>query len=619
MISAYLTNNLNKEEMELLQWESSPMQAILKQLDNSVLDQSYSISLPHIAKQHPQLVKDLTYVLVKRGFATTFTTRNFSKLTFRMELLNREELHQYRTQTKFNKMVMRYDDKQYLDTLVKRNGSIHSDGIPRPGMMRTSKLPFQLDTDYLVTFRRPILQNLIKSIKKGIELGHINAKYFADEASYRIIAEQCLDSYLDESKVYNSECNIQDQRGRAIKRILKRVGNYIANKDFRAMLKVPNSHSYILKSDDAVSLYHIYLFIAELTGHKCLGLTEADKAKAGYQAYLDRELPRLDLKSEHGRDELHEYIWLDRMYNKLDKLNKWGFVLWNVPVEIDHTMSLAQIGGALLNDKRVLESTNVIGNTLNDAWFIDAVRRPVAKAYGTPVLYGSSQSVMALVKFKGLLNEQLLLKANPNASKTELEQAKQADHNELASLKKAFSAGRFSVLKQFKDLLIKNYTKHEPVIQIDTGISSFTVHTNKWKQAGSRLIVCEAYDGTKFKRSFTHEPQFVPDYGAMKTFWATALVHHVDSDMMEYNLDTNYDKWALDIHDAILCLPKDAPVFRKTASKRLKFYNQHRYIIMANYRQSIGATSVKADIQHMQLLKSVVDAGEVEFLETLMK
>jgi len=572
--------------------------------------------MPNIAETNPQLAKDLSYICVSRGFAKPIALHNYAKLVFNQTLLNKQDVEDYRLHSKLDNMRMRVDTRVHSDTLVKRNGKLHTDGTPRPGMMKAAKREFQLDTKYIRHFRRPIIQNMIKSITKGIELGHINKKYFADASQYRVIAEYCVDNYMDKDATYNSEYNMQDQRGRAIKAILKRAGNYISNKDFRAMLRVPADQRYILKPDDTISLTAIYLFIAELTGHKCLGGTEIDKAKAGKLAYENKELPQLNLKSEEGRKDLHEWIWLHRIYKTLDKLNKRDWVIWDILIECDHTMSLAQIAGALLNDERVLEATNVIGPTLNDAWFINSVRRPVAKAYGTPTLYGSSQSVWKLVQSKGLLHEQQLPKS---ATSNQIEEAKAKDAAELSQLKTAFSEGRFSVLKQFKDLLIKNYTKHEPIISIDTGISQFTVHVNKWKTVSSKYIISETWNGSKFIKSFTHKPIKVPDYKAMKTFWATCLIHHLDSDLMEYNLDVNSDLYALDIHDAILCLPKDAEKFRTTAAKRLKHYNNNRTTILAKYKQSIGATSVKADIAHMELLKSVHDADDQQFLTTLMK
>jgi len=386
MIKQYLSDNLTIAEKQLLDFDSRDTQHTLDVWNKSIISQTYELSMPNIAETNPQLAKDLSYICVSRGFAKSVALHNYAKLVFNQTLLNKEEVENYRLCSKLDNMLMRVDTRTHSNTLVKRNGKLHTDGIPRPGMMRSAKREFQLDTKYIRHFRRPIIQNMIKSITKGIELGHINKRYFADASQYRIIAEYCVDNYMDSNATYNSEYNVQDQRGRAIKAILKRAGNYISNKDFRAMLRVPAEHRYILKPDDTISLTAIYLFIAELAGHKCLGGTEVDKARAGKQAYLNKELPQLNLKSEEGRKDLHEWIWLHRIYKALDKLNKRGWVIWDILIEIDHTMSLAQVAGALLNDERVLEATNVLGPTLNDAWFINSVRRPVAKAYGTPTL-----------------------------------------------------------------------------------------------------------------------------------------------------------------------------------------------------------------------------------------
>ena len=220
------------------------------------------------------------------------------------------------------------------------------------------------------------------------------------------------------------------------------------------------------------------------------------------------------------------------------------------------------------------------------------------------------------MKSKNLLRVQNLPE---NATTTEVEQAKKLDKFELALVKKEFSAGRFSVLKQFKDLLIQNYDMHTPVVYISTGITEFEVHTNKWKQAGTKVQLTKSFDGKKWVQSFTHSPILVPDYGAMRTFWATCLVHHLDSDLMEYNLSQNPEFWALDIHDAILCLPGQARQFRETASRRLKYYNDNRKVILDNYMKSIGAISNRAYTQLLKLQASVVQAEEQEFSRNCMK
>lgn len=96
-------------------------------------------------------------------------------------------------------------------------------------------------------------------------------------------------------------------------------------------------------------------------------------------------------------------------------------------------------------------------------------------------------------------------------------------------------------------------------------------------------------------------------------------MHHLDSDLIEWLLAQYPDFWALGIHDATLCLPGHARQFREAGAKRLKFYNDNRYLITSKYRESTGATSPKADVQYMNLLKNVEDAGDVPFKRTLMK
>jgi hypothetical protein len=538
-------------------------------------------------------------------------------MSFNTGLLDQTKLQEWRRRVKLEKFTMRLDTKDYETDLVKRNVVITTGGLDRPGMMATAKNTFQIDVPYMLKYRRAIKQNLVKSIKTMVEKKQITTVFFKDEASYLEIAELCLVEYADGSKIYNSEYNVQDQRGRAIKAVLKRIGNYISSKDFRALLKVPRSAGAIaVHKENDNALNDIYYFIAELTGNKCIGLTEADKIRAGKLAYTNRVLPRLDLKSTEGRDELHELIWLERIYDKLDRLNKIGVVLWDIPLEIDHSMSLAQIVGALTNDKRVLESTCVIGDKLSDPWFINGVKRITAKTVGTPVFYGSSKSAVALVKGKKLLRTQNLPET---ATEKEIEEAKRLDKLELALLKKEFATGRFSILKQFKDLLIQNYGIHTPVVHIDLGITNFEIHTNKWKPAGTTLVCTEVFDGKKWVRVFTHKVNYIPDYDKMKTFWATCLVHHLDSDLMEHNLVHNSQYWALDIHDAILCLPGQARIFRESASRRLKYYNTNRKLILNSYMISIGAITDKAYNQLLKLLASVVEAEDLEFSRNCMK
>ena len=63
----------------------------------------------------------------------------------------------------------------------------------------------------------------------------------------------------------------------------------------------------------------VFLFIAELTGSFVAGSGNMqDKIKCGQKDYTSNYLPELDLESEEGRKDLHELVWLKRLYKDLD-------------------------------------------------------------------------------------------------------------------------------------------------------------------------------------------------------------------------------------------------------------------------------------------------------------
>ncbi len=63
----------------------------------------------------------------------------------------------------------------------------------------------------------------------------------------------------------------------------------------------------------------VFLFIAELTGSFVPGSgNEQDKIKHGQADYINNHLPKLDLTKEEDRKDLHELIWLERLYAELD-------------------------------------------------------------------------------------------------------------------------------------------------------------------------------------------------------------------------------------------------------------------------------------------------------------
>ena len=59
---------------------------------------------------------------------------------------------------------------------------------------------------------------------------------------------------------------------------------------------------------------------------------------------------------------------------------------WSVPLEADASASMLQYMGLLLGDTRLLEMTNVIGDTLQDPWKLEGMPRLMLKKAATPML-----------------------------------------------------------------------------------------------------------------------------------------------------------------------------------------------------------------------------------------
>ena len=100
----------------------------------------------------------------------------------------------------------------------------------------------------------------------------------------------------------------------------------------------------------------VFLFIAELTGSFTPGSGDVNtKLECGQADYINHNLHDLDLESEEDRADLHENIWLERLYDELDeyfRLQKGSTIgrhlsvhlgtcyreesyKWAVPIELD--------------------------------------------------------------------------------------------------------------------------------------------------------------------------------------------------------------------------------------------------------------------------------------------
>ena len=382
MIKRFLDTNLTDKQKEFMLYKDDITQAMISQLEKSIINNDNGIGLPYWSAKNPLIVRNFTFVLVSLNFGKVIATSKYSRFEFNIALLDSKELINYRFNKKMSKFLMRENTELKASNLVKVNKTIVETGLNRPGFAKAAKNPFRYDIDMLMQYFTPIKQNIIKSMTKAAEKGTLNDEYFVDPANYEEVATYCLTQYCVDN-TYNLEYNISDQRGRSIYNASKRVGNPIASKDFRALLVAP---AILVHRANKEQMGDIYYFIAELLGSKAT--TERSKIAQGMKWYRERKLPKLDLDTEHDRSELHELIWLTRIYDRLTELYSKAtpFIRWDIPLEIDASMSIAQIVGALTNEKRLLERTNAIGSTLSDPWYIDGVRRLAAKAVGTPVL-----------------------------------------------------------------------------------------------------------------------------------------------------------------------------------------------------------------------------------------
>ena len=598
MIINYIKSNFSTEVLDTIKFDSVFTKSFLRAMERSLVFNNNNTGLNVFSKIDPQATSLLTFQLDRLGLTTSEVSRNYNNISFNLQLLDQGLLQDYRNLEKIREYTLRLDTTIYPDNLTKVNGKLINTGLVRPGFAKVAKQEFQFDTKYLEKYRRPILQNMIKSITKSVDKGTIKSKFFDDEANYMEIAGLLLDHYiLNPEDRYNLERNNGERRGRSNLLAQKRIGNPITYKDFRASLKVAGSK--IIYQDDKTSLDAIYYFIAELVGNQ--GKTEDEVIQAGRHAYETKHLPRLDLKSEKGRKKLHELIWLERIYSKLDNLfSKAGArigVLWDIPLEIDARMCVAQFYGALSNDLPTLESVCLRGDTINDPWYTPGVPRDVAKLL-VAVLYGSSATSRALMRSKGIEADPKLVKAMNALRQT----------------------GRFAVMEAFKDALICDYNTHSPVIRVKLWKQEFDIHINKFTTHGTAPVATQAYDSKskKFKTSITHEPIKVPDYGRMKLFWATCCVHGLESQVFD-QLANEEPEWCITNHDAVICMPWNAKRIRQNYAKKIKEVNRDRFQIIRDFRQSIGAITPKSDLAFYKLFKLVKDAGDLEFNATAMK
>ena len=572
-----------------------------------------------------KVFNNFLYHLSNSGWATvkTLPTKNWSEVELNesklLEFVSKDLLDNIRRSFKFNKYRMTNTSSTKYN-VTRLQGRKQDTGLERKGFSKAGNSQFKYDTKYIEFYRDAIELNLTKSMR---ELG-LDAEEFNDDIDYASVSKEILDFHIENpNAVFTTGENINDSRGRAISSALSKVFNPISSKDARSLIVINDDRDF----NDS-HLEPVYLFIAELIGTK--QKTMALKALEGKRCYEARELHSLDLvtkqfidkdaqkaenkRADDDRKELHENIWLERLYDELDRyfdykgeqlkdnfkykilmkrlsrakvqksidsINKeidevvalstiTGFN-WTVPLELDATSSMLQIQGALLNHLPFLEKTNCFGSELQDIWTVPGIPRKMFKDAATPMLYGSSQSVKAL----WVANKHTFTK------------------EQLAIATKELTKGTFSVAKLFKDFIIKN-VKPTETMKVKIWGQEFIIKCNRYKHKGDYKVRYNIFDSAsnKVKTIWHMHTQNVPDLEQFRRFFVTLLIHHLDSRVMDYIC--RFINWIIPIHDAAIVSPIDAQETRTLYCSQIDKIHNERQTIISEYFESIGIDSSSA-------------------------
>jgi len=493
--------------------------------------------------------------LSKSGWitSTVLPKRHWAELSF-----NEAKLSKYVTATEVEEL--RYDNKlsKYLLTertckrelgLTKTPKGIKSVGIKRKGFSKSAKALFKLDVEMLMKYEDAIVLNVTKGIKK-MDLD-------IDIAEYSNVAKGVIDTYICKDKEYCMNGSISDSRGRNIFKGLSKIFNPVGFKDARALLVIEP------KSLGITGMSAVEEFVAELLSIKCD--TKEERRTAGRQAIVDKTLHTLDLSTVEGREDLHENIWLERIYANVEVYDGSN---WIVPIELDFTASILAIEGTLLGDYKYMDLTNIVGDVLKDAWTIEGVSRKQVKACMTPILYGSSETIRNLWSHRDI----------------------KFTEKQVQIMSSELTEGRFKLANMFKNYIIKN-------VQVDSSMTvtvwndTFEIKPNRYRNVGEFVQKYNIYDTSEARVitiRHTHTKR-VPDLEQFKLYFPTLLVHGVDSQISDEIAEAL--GWCIDIHDAWIVHPADANKVRVKTVEQLNKLHSNRDIVLGDFFRSTGVSN----------------------------
>jgi hypothetical protein len=251
---------------------------------------------------------------------------------------------------------------------------------------------------------------------------------------------------------------------------------------------------------------------------------------------------------------------------------------------------MLQYMGALLGDKRLLEMTNVIGETLEDPWKLEGMSRIMLKTAATPMLYGSSQTCSELWQSNNI----------------------SYDIKDIELYGKEMSDGAFGVANMLKEFIINN-ANPQAEMKVKIWNEEFTISCNRFRNVGDHTQAYKIWDSIdKQYNTILHtDTKKVPDLEQFRRYFVTLLIHNLDSQVADVVAEKTMEKygWVIPIHDAFLISPAAAADVRKWYAEELEEIYNNRAVILKDYFKSIGITGAAQD-QLDALMAKVVPAGE---------
>ena len=246
---------------------------------------------------------------------------------------------------------------------------------------------------------------------------------------------------------------------------------------------------------------------------------------------------------------------------------------------------MLQYIGILLNEKRLLAMTNIVGDTLVDPWACDGMSRKMFKSAATPQLYGSSKACHELWQDRKM----------------------PYTFEQVQIYNQQLTTGPLGIANSFKEFLISN-VKPKATMTVDIDGEQFTIECNRFRQLGELTKAYDIYDTpTKSVPRIMHTTTHaVPDLDRFRRYFVTLLIHNLDSQVADRISAKIMDKygWGMDIHDAFLINPEAADDVRMWYAQELEGIHARRQTILTNYLTSIGIGS-EAQTQWQSLVARI--------------